>query len=945
MSGRAAGLELIGRDRELSLIDDVVTRRPGSERVVFLRGDAGVGKTSLLDTAEEQAVESGLRVLRAWGVENETAIVFSSLHQLLYPILDSTALLSPHQEAVVLNAFGGGTDRSGSDQTGLATAILELLSTAARSHPLLLVLDDVQWFDRSSAEVLAYVVRRLRGSNTATLICARSNWTTVFDSTRLREIEVLPLSPHHAESLLARLHPRLEPRLRERVLADADGNPLALEELPRSASVAEVTGSSELPTDLPLSRRLEAIYASRVDELSPEVSAELLRAALSGKIGWDGLGEASTAGRYAPHHAEEAVALGLLVADPRGRGYRFRHPLVRSAIVQHATEAERRAAHADLAELSVAYPERRAWHLSAAATGPDESVALALVEAARLVTLRGGASSAISALTRAAELSPNVMDRSRRLADAAYIAGQSAQLEVSAQLVEQSRQGPADDADPYAAAVSEMYIRLYRNGEVNDAHRGLLKALRSAPAESASPAALQRAINVLITFSLFSGDPRIWASTDAELERFGVRVEDISRVYRDAWGDIARTGHSVRARLADNFDNAEAEREPWSAVRYAVAAFYVDAVADYRHHVHRIVDREGATGAVTNVMVGLEVLALDYITMGELDAADSAARRGLELAESHGYGLFAHQFMGYLGMTAALRGSAEEAERLRIAVDRWGRERAVGLLIQYAALIATLNALGQGDWETAYRHASGVTTPGEFTPHSEQAPRMLLDLVEAALFSGRRDLARHHAVAARDAGFERISARYELMTLGTLAMTADDSDTPRELYVRALAVPGASEFAFDHARIRLGYGSWLRRAREATLARAELAEALGAFERIGAEPWAERARQELRAAGVIAAHASDPDALPSPSRGADRLTAQELEIARLAARGRTNKEIGAQLFLSARTVSSHLYKIFPKLGIASRSSLREALASREAPSREALPGNSSTESP
>ncbi|WP_232085179.1 LuxR family transcriptional regulator [Arthrobacter sp. SO5] len=925
---------LVGRDGELARIDDIVTGRTASQRVLLLRGDAGVGKTCLLDAAAEHAVAAGVKVLRAAGVENEAGIAFSGLHQLLHPLLHMSLRVDPRHRNVILGALGDGS-LVVSDQTKVMIAALEMLCAAAEEEPLLVILDDVQWLDSSSATVLAYIVRRLQGSRTAALVAARSDAATFFDSARLPEIEVLPLTASEATVLLAKLHPHLNPQARDRVLADAEGNPLAIEELPRALAAGGLAETPKLPDDLPLSKRLESVYARRVEELPQHIRQELLLAALDGQYGWIGSVTPRLAGYYLPPDADEALALGLLISDPTGNGYRFRHPLVRSAIVQRATGAQRRAAHAELAALSVPDPERWAWHLAAAATGPDERVALALVEAARLVTLRGGASSAVSALTRAAELSTSVADRSRRLADAAYIAGQSAQLEVSERLLEESRRGPADRADPYAATVAEMYILLYRNGEATDAHRGLLQALRSSPVDSAEPQALQRALNVLMTFSLFSGDPAIWALTDEELLRFGDRVNEMTHVIRDAWGDVARSGHRVRSRLAATFNNAEAEREPWSAVRYAVSAFYVDAVADYRQFVHRIVDREGASGAVTNLMVGLEVLALDYINMGELDAAESTSRRGLGTAEQHGYGLFAHQFVGYLALIAAIRGSAAEADRLRVIVEQWGRERSLGLLVQYAALVATLNHLAQGQWEAAFRSATTVTPPGAFTPHSEQAPRMVLDLVEAALYSGRKDLARQHALAASEAGLERISARYELLTLGALAMTApdpdgppdasvpDSSDTAGSLYQRALAVPGASQFPFDHARVRLSYGTWLRRSREQNLARAELEEALSVFDRVGAEPWAERTRRELRAAGGSPARSGGTRG--ALSSGHALLTGQELEIATLAARGLSNKEIGAQLFLSPRTIGSHLYKVFPKLGISSRGELRNAL--------------------
>lgn len=923
---------LVGRDRELTRIDAIVTGRSASQRVLLLRGEAGVGKTCLLDAADERAVALGIKVLRASGVENEADIAFSGLHQLLRPLLHRALEVDPRQKAVILGALGQGS-LTVSDHTMVMIAALELLDAAAEETSLLVILDDVQWFDPSSGAVLAYIVRRLDGFKAAALVAARSNLATIFDSARLPELELGPLTVEDATYLLATLHPDLGPQVRKRVLADAEGNPLAIEELPRSLGQEGLSELSKLPAELPLSKRLESVFARRVDELPPHIRKELLLAALDGQSGWLASGETRSASYYSPPDADEAFALGLLVRDSTGSGYRFRHPLVRSAIVQHATGAQRRAAHAELASFSASDPERWAWHLAAAATGPDERVAQALVEAARLVTLRGGAGSAISALTRAAELSTNVVDRSRRLADAAYVAGQSAQLEVSARLLEESRSLPVDEADPYAATVAEMYIRFYRNGEVNDAHRGLLGILRSSPVGAASPQALQRALNVLITFSLFSGDPGIWASTDAALLRFGSRVSEITHVIRDAWGDIVGNGHSVRSRLASTFNSAEAEREPWSAVRYAVSAFYVDAVGDYRQYVHRIVDRESASGAVTNLMVGLEVLALDYINMGELVSAEATSKRGLGIATEHGYGLFAHQFTGYLAMIAALRGSAAEADRLRAIVEQWGRERSIGLLVQYAALVATQNHLAQGQWEAAFRSATTITMPGTFTRHSEQAPRMVLDLVEAALFSGRSELARQHAIAARDAGLEQISARYELLTLGALAMTtpeppgkssslSENSET-QTLYLRALGVPGAGLFPFDHARVRLSYGRWLRRSREPGLARAELEEALGVFNRVGAEPWAERTRQELRAAGGSPGRPGE--ARTGLSSGPDLLTVQELEIARMAARGGSNKEIGAQLFLSPRTIGSHLYKVFPKLGISNRAQLRDAL--------------------
>ncbi|MCT9935319.1 AAA family ATPase [Planotetraspora sp. A-T 1434] len=912
MNGRAR--RLVGRDHELGVLRDLLSTAPTARRVIFLRGDAGVGKSSLLEAAADLAAERGMRTLHASGVEGETTLPYAALHQLLHPVRRHIGDLSEEHRSALERALGQ-VSGAAPDAMTIGSAVLDLLALTASEQPLFLIIDDVHWFDRPSAETCAFVFRRLADYEIVTALAARSDVETPFDSARLPELEISALPESEAADLLAFAHPELGPDARREVLEQAQGNPLALEELPRAFADGRVSGDDLLPAGVPLSRRLEAVYGRRVRDLSDSTRLRLLRAALDGMRAGNAPRSRTTA-QYRLRDVDEAIEMGLLVTDPRESAMAFRHPLVRSAIAQMATPNERRAAHADLAEVYRHDPERRAWHLAAATLDPDESVAAALEKAARIATLRGGSTAAVAALTRAAELSPRNADRSRRLADAAYIAGQSAQLDQAQRLLEESDRavGAVESA---ASAVTSAYLALYRYGDVVSAHRGLLHALRREGG-GADPETLSRLLHVLLAVSHFACDPQLWALTDAEFDRFADRVEPLTLLYRDSWGDLVHRGFTVRARLEEAFAELSSG-EPWDVMRLTVSAFYVDMLAECRPALRRMVEREGEAGAITNVMTMLHVVMLDQIGSGHWDEAEATGRRGLEMTIRHGYELFAHQFRSYLGVIAASRGDLEQARELRDTVESWARPRGIGLLTQFHDLIGTLAALGAGDYETAYLHASSVTQPGIFTPYSHQAPRMLLDLVEAALHTGRSEQARRHALAAEEARLGEISPRLELLTLGSLAMTAPD-DQARELYEQALARPAGGRFPFEQARIRLAYGVWLRRLHANGAAREALHLAQEAFARLGARPWLARAQLELRAtgAGVRSGNGNRP-----------QLTAQEKEIAELAATGLSNKEIGARLFLSPRTVGSHLYKIFPKLGITSRASLRDALAAMD----------------
>ncbi|MFD0026225.1 AAA family ATPase [Streptomyces sp. NPDC058382] len=907
---------MTGRNREQLALSAFVTAPRG--RALVLRGETGVGKSALLDHVAEQA-RNECTVLRAAGVEAESGLPFAGLHQFLYPLLPCVDGLDDGHRGVFDVVFGRGEGRPPSVMA-LGIAVLDLLSLAASQKPLLLVLDDGQWLDSVSAEVCGFVGRRLAGSSVKLVVALRSEVSSRFDTAALPELPVGALSAEAAERMLDLRYPGLDARTRRLVLDEARGNPLALLELPPYVSRGHLGRGAEKLLGyhglhgVPLPRRLQHVYGTRIERLEDAVRGELLLGAL------DGVGAGARSGgtrgvRYRMRDADEAAAVGLLDIDPVSGEFVFRHPLVRSTVVQMATPNQRRAAHAELARVHRSDVERRATHLAASTIDPEERVAAALEAAADSATRRGGAMAAVGWLTRAAELSENHRDRSRRLGDAAFVAGHAALLDQAQQLVH-SDAAPGGKESP-ASVLTAAYVALYEDGDVRSSPRPVIAAIETLreAGHHDRPEALERLVNLLLAISQYASDDAVWERTHELLGSMGDLVRPNSLIYQDAWSDVVRRGAGVHERVEDAFAGLPA-MEPWDVTRLAVAAYHVDALSPYRPHLQRSVDREVETGAVANGMTMLHLIMLDQIALGEWDEAERTGQRGLDLATSHGHVLFAYHSRAYLALLAAMRGRSDRARELQAEVDSWARPRGVGFLTQIADAAGTAAALSEGDYEAAYLYAIGITAPGTFTPSAHQASRTLLDLVEAAMHTGRSEQARRHALAAQEAGLPALSPRLALTTYGALAMTAPDEKQALDMFTRAETHPDATTFPFELARIRLAHGIRLRHTQGPKAARQTLNRAADAFEQLGATTWTERARAELRASGVCA-HTTPMD-LAS-------LTWQERRIADLAAGGLTNKEIGERMHLSPRTVSSHLYRVFPKLGITTRATLRDAL--------------------
>lgn len=902
----------IGEQRQLATFVSAATGQ-----ALVLRGQSGVGKSALLDHAAGLAMRDDHQVIRAAGVEAESGLPFAGLHQVLHPLLFHLDGLDPAHRAMFDTVFGSGGGEAPSLMS-LGIAVLDLLAHAASAKPLLVILDDGQWLDASSVTVCGFVGRRLTDSSVKLLVGLRSDIASGFDTAALPELTVRPLHDEAAEELLDLRHPGLRTHVRRVVLDQAAGNPLALLEMPqyvRLSDLGRLTDGGLGLGDTPLPRRLQHVYGTRVEDLGDGVREELLRGAL------DGVGAGTSSGRgsrrYRMHDVDEAVAAGLLEIDPVSGDFVFRHPLVRSTVVQMATPNQRRAAHTALARVHRDDLERCATHLAAAAVDPDEAVAATLESAAESAVRRGGAMAAMTWLTRAAELSEDHENRSRRLGDAAFIAGHAGFLDQAQQLTP-SEAAPGAHESP-ASVLTASSVALFEEGNVRGAHRQVVAAierLSETEGQDGASEVLVRLVNLLLAIDQYAGDRGQWEETRALMGTLGHLVPPRSLIYGDAWSDVVRHGAGVSERLRSEFTRL-ADMDPWDVTRLAVAAYHMDLLNEYRPHLQRTVDREAETGFVRNGMTMLHLIMLAEMTVGEWEAAERTGQRALELTTSHGYALLMHHSQAYLALLAALRGQPDRARELQARVESWARPRGVGFLTQITAAVATTTALSEGDHEAAYRHAIGITPPGAFAPYAHQASRTLLDLVEAAVHTGRSESARRHALAAQEARLPSISPRLALLTYGALAMTAADDTEAEEMYHRAEAHPAGANFPFELARIHFAHGIRLRHAQRLKEARRLLVSAAETFERLGAPAWEARARAELRASGVATRGTTPVSA---------ELTWQERQVAELAALGLTNKEIGERMRLSPRTISSHLYRIFPKLGITSRAALRDALA-------------------
>jgi DNA-binding CsgD family transcriptional regulator len=903
---------LYGRDAERSIIGGLLEgARESRSGVLVIRGQAGVGKSALLEDAREQA--TGMRVLGCSGVEAESALPFAALHQLLRPVLRHLETVPRLQANALEAALGLGAGR-GDDRFLVCMAVLSLLAEAAEQRPLLCLVDDAHWLDDASADALVFVARRLEAEGIVLLFAAREGEARAFDAPALAELRLAGLDADAAAALLDR-HAgiALVPETRARLVEATGGHPLALLELPSTLSEAQLAGDEPLLGPVPVSARLERAFLARVRELPAETQTLLLVAAA------DDRGQLSTVLRAAAWLDVGAEALDAAevagLATVRGTVLELRHPLVRSAVYQGAPLSRRQAAHRALASVleGDAEADRRALHRAVASVGPDPAVVRELEQAAVRARRRSGFVAASLAYERAAALTPEESERARLLTAAAETAWFGGRLERTRMLLERARPLASEalqraDIDRYLGLVE------LTGGVPAEACRLLV---RSAAAVAAVDG--ERALQLLNLASVAAvyADDGAAAVSIAELAR-EVDVGDTAsaRAFVELLvglgafygGDLPRAAACLRSALSLE---AEVEHDAVAARRAALlfagrAAMFLGDDEAARRSAELAVAQARAEGALGLLTPNLSRLVQFELWAGRWPAASANAHEGLRLARETGqHDVVAYQLV-LLALIAAHRGQEDECRSLAAQGHELASARRFTLVASLANWALTLLELGLGRAQAAVLRAREISA----TPVVVFAG---LDRIEAAVRAGE------HATADGWLGHlepwaERTGAAWaRAVAFHGRALLAGEDEQAARLFEAALDSHAQAARPFDRARTELAFGQFLRRARRPREARQHLRAALDGFEALGAELWAERARVELRASGQTARRRA------ADTR--DRLTEQELQIAHFVAQGLSNREVAAQLFLSPRTIAAHLRSIFRKLGISSRTEL------------------------
>jgi DNA-binding CsgD family transcriptional regulator len=904
---------LIGRDRELTALESFLVAAGGGA-TLLLAGEPGVGKTALLHAAAEMAAHDGVRVIHGGGVEYESDISFAGLHQLVDPLSDDLRRI-PRTSRVALEVALGIGSGPAPDRLAVLNASLALFRQAASSSPLLVVVDDLHWLDRASGAVVGFVGRRLRGSPIGLLGAIRPGVGGFFERAGLPGFAIAPLAEAEAMELLTRRFVHLPTRLLRRVVEEAQGNPLALLEF--AASAGGRNDSEHTTATSGSSRQLRTLYQARIERLPEPTRRLLLLAALNGNGDLGVLVSASGSGRL--EDLGPAERDHLIVIDDRIGELRFRHPILKSVVVERSTHDERRATHLRLAEFFADQPERRGHHLAEAADAPDEEIAAAIEEAAHRTLERGDVVGAIWRLLRAAELSPNRADRSRRLADTAFAGARVAgDLDRASELLRDAHRRDPTLGETLHAAVATAYLLLNGDGNTDTAAHLLIAAIDAALGEADQDLdGLSDGLYMLVLVCHYAGRPEYWVAFHDAMSRLTPGAAPEVRLLADTFADPLMAPARALSDLDREIRRLRDLDDAVVIMRCSIAGFYIDRLTACREALWRVVrdGREG--GAVRPAMTALAMLAFGELSAGRWDEAQQLATESTDLCEERGYRLMAWTGRYATALIAGNRGDHRACQEICQAMVEWAAPRQLGHLHEFAHHALAQSALAAGDSEECYANATAISPPGVLGSHTTQALWVALDLIDAAVHTGRNGEACAHADAMRRTDFGRLSPRYALVTAAAAAIVAPDDEAP-DLFVQALTLPAIEEWPFELARVRLAYGERLRRLRRIRDARSQLEAARDGFELLGAHPWSRRATTELRATGATRQRVT--------GGGEESLTLQEREIALLAATGRTNREIATQLYVSPRTVSAHLYRIFPKLGITSRAALRDALS-------------------
>jgi DNA-binding CsgD family transcriptional regulator len=909
--------ELLGRRLECDTLNSLVASvRAGQSRVLVVRGEAGVGKSALLQYLVETA--TGCRIARASGVESEMELAYAGLHQLCGPMLHlRTRLPAPQCEALE-TAFGLNPFPA-PDRFTLGLAVLGLLSEVAVDRPLVCLVDDAQWLDHASAQIIAFVGRRLDAEHVA-LVCAARAGSGNDILSQLPQMALGGLADADARALLLdNVYGPFDLEICDQIVAESHGNPLALLELPRTWSVLDLAGGFGLPKNQPVAGKVEQSYALRLLQLSPNTRLFVLAAAAEPSGDPLVLLRATEALGLETAAADPALDAGLLTIGGR---VEFAHPLVRSAAYCSASRGDRHRVHRALAEATdpETDPDRRAWHRARASAEPDESIAVELERSASRAQARGGVAAAAAFLRRSAALTVDPVRRTERALAAAHASLAAGGFDAALGLAAIAGAGPTDSftsarvdllrariafAANRGGAVPALLLRAVKRIEPLNPHlarASYLQALAAAlfAARLAAPGGGVRDVANSVQTAPPAANPP--SAADLLLNGWGALFAD---------GCVAATP-VLQAALAE-FDNRTTAVDElpllWLATITAPVV-WDDRRWETLTKLH--VDLVRSTGALSELPLALNSRAHLHLFRGELGAAAQLVEEARVAIEATGASLTP---WGALAL-AALRGREHEADSMfeSAATDSVRRGEGIGLTVTSWARAVLYNSLGA--YEKAYAAADAATA---CPTNSAVAVWGIPELVEAGARLDKPDAVLEHAERlaeiARTTGGDWVLG----VDARTRALVSTDSNA-EELYLSAVDHLRRCNMRVDLGRAHLLYGEWLRRRNRRIDARAQLRAAQESFVSIGLEAFAERARKELLATGERVRRRT-------PETRSD-LTAQERQIAQLASEGLSNPEIGTRLFLSPRTVEWHLGKVFSKLGINSRTDLRNKLPGR-----------------
>jgi len=916
---------IIGREAGLATLRGLVDPVPRTSQVLLIIGEAGMGKTVLLADAAERARSAGMQVLSVTGRESESKLAFAGLHQLLRPVLSSAAGLPGRQEQALLGALGLAADPVASDPLLTGLAVLTLLSDLSERSPLLVVADDSHWLDRSSLDALAFVSSRLDAERVVLLLGARGQAPPSGFDRGFPELHLEPLSAADAGRLLDQQPRPPRGRARAPVLAQAAGNPMALIELAKVIAADPAASRRWAAEPLPLTDRLSAVLTSRFAALPERTQAVLLLAAVA-----DGPDLSAAAGRGAGPDASvlaPAEQLGLVKVDRTG--LQFSHPLVRSAIYHSAPFAQRAAAHRQLAETLHDQPDRRAWHLAAAALNPDEQVASLLEATATQAQHRGGAAAAALAMERAAELSPHPQDQARRLVSAASTAISTGQADWVQDLATRALAVTSDPAVRLTARRDAGWALAY-SGRRSAALAALISVAEEASRDL--PGLAWDALADAATVAYYSGAAASRQAVSRILEL--LENEGAPSPGGDPHADAGARRLWIRA-CTDPFGSrnqlvpylrriARSALEEPALWRAGSAAWLLDESDLAIQMLQDAMQRLQAPGTRGTSGPGLTALGWAYTDAGRWDEALEVAAEAADLAEANQMDIVAASADVIAAAVLAMRGDSTAARR------HAGRALASvdpaenGLLAAWARRAHGVAAFADGSYLLAFTQLRGVFSEDGTPLHNHVSYLGMADLAAAAVRCDQRNEGCdviEHALSNLNG---TASPRLEQLIARARGILADPAKS-EAYFGTALSDPAGDQWPFERAQLRLDYAEWLRRRRRINDAKPQLTEALGTFRRLRARSSAQRAEAELRACGVAVADAAgDRDALWE-------LTPQQRQIVRLASDGLTNSQIGDRLFLSPRTVSWHLYRSYPKLGVAGRNQLRDVLARASTP--------------